>query len=143
MLQDTLQIECACIPTNPFYIRWLNRYAGFDYQMFQKRQLFEHSQSDVITHEPFITDYETATGTQKLVSKSVEQTVIIGAEHLTIAEWDIILYVINSALVQYFNVEQQRWLDVIIDKPKAQRQTDDGLHTIELTLILPKPQLAI
>jgi hypothetical protein len=143
MLPDTLQVECACVPANPFYVRWLNRYGGYDCQMFQKRQLFEHSQENVTAYEPFTADFQTATGTHRLISKAVEKSVVIGIEQLSSADWDILSYVVNSSRVQYYNTFQQRWLDVIIDKTKCAKQTDESAHAIELTLMLPKPQLAI
>jgi hypothetical protein len=111
--------------------------------MFQKRQLFEHSQANITTHEPFIGDFETAAGTQKLISKSVERSVVIGAEQLSNADWDILSHIINSYRVQYYDTLLQRWFDVIIDKSKCTRQTAESTHSIELTLILPTPQLAI
>jgi hypothetical protein len=143
MLRDTLKIECKCTPQNPFYLRWLNRVAGYDYQMFQKRQLFENEQSDIITYQPFISDYSAAAGTHRLISKAIEKTVIIGIEQLSNADWNILSHVLNSPHVQYYNRWQQRWLDVIIDKTKCLRQTDESRHTIELTLLLPKPNIAI
>ncbi|MDR2065470.1 MAG: hypothetical protein LBP85_07180 [Prevotellaceae bacterium] len=142
-MPDTLQIECACIPANPFYVRWLNRYAGYDYQMFQKRQLYEYKQENLITYEPFISDFQTATGTGKLISKIVEHSVVIGVERLNNTDWDILSHILNSPVVQHYDMRLQQWVDVVIDSAKCVRQTDESAHTVELTLILPKPQLAI
>ena len=143
MLRDTLQIECTCVPLNPFYLRWLNRYGGFDYQMFQKRQSFEHEQSGITTYEPYISDFESAQGTEILITKDIDRSVTIGAEQLDNVEWNILSYIPESSLVQYYNTWQSRWLNVIVSDIEMKRQTDETLHVVELELKLPRKQLAI
>ena len=145
MLVNKLKIECRCLPNNPFYLRWINRYGGWDYWMFEKRQTYEYNQSDLQQYTPYIDDFSSSTvsGTAKLVSKEVEETVLVGSENLTAKEWRIVADIVKSSVVQWYNKDIERWIDVMLTKQKIVMQSDSTYNGLELTLTLPTPQLAI
>ena len=69
-LKNILPVECKeCVPQSPFYVRWLNRFGGLDYWMFELRQEFKRKQSSYEDFEPYITDYSQASGTSYQFSK--------------------------------------------------------------------------
>ena len=132
-----------CTPSSPFYIRWLNRYGGWDYWMFQKRQYKEIAQKNHDTYSPYIPDYSFANSTDKLLSKEVSEQITIGAEQITKEDWEVLSYIVKSSLVQWYDKDNARWLDIVVDKTKTAMQTDETVHMIEFVVLLPTPQLAI
>lgn len=144
MISKKLTVECSkCIPNNPFYIRWINRYGGFDYWMFSKRQTFEREIKNIETFEPYISDFFNASGTATVIDKSIESKVTIGAEGLTVNEWRILSFIADSAFVQWYDEENMKWINIIVEKSKLALQTDSSRHGLELTIQLPTPQLAL
>lgn len=144
MPTNKINIECSsCIPNNPFYVRWVNRYGGWDYWMFSKRQTFEREVKSLQTFEPYIADYSAAYGTTVVIGKAVESKVTIGAEGLTASEWKMLSFTADSALAQWYSEDSQSWMDIVVEKSKIEMQTDSALHGIELTIQLPTSQVAL
>lgn len=143
MPTNKINVECSCIPKNPFYVRWINRYGGFDHWMFSKRQTYERELKNVETFEPYIAQNYFATGTTVVINKKVESKVVIGADGLTEKEWKILSFIADSPFVQLYDKENVKWIDIVVEKSKLAMQTDSSLHGLEFTVQLPTPQLAL
>lgn len=143
MATNKINVECCCVPRSPFYIRWINRYGGFDHWMFCKRQTFEREIKKLETFNPYIADFATASGTTVAINKTIESMVTIGAEGLAAGEWKVLSFIADSPFVQWYNEERQVWTDIIVEKCKLEMQTDNALHSLEFEIQLPTPQLAL
>ena len=142
-LDDGYTVCAHCIPRNPFYVRWINRYGGWDYWMFSKRQTFEREIKNLQTFNPYISDYSIVDGTTVVIDKTVESKLTIGAEGLTATEWNLLSFIADSVLVQWYNEDSRSWIEIIVEKTKLEMQTDNALHGMEFTIQLPTPQLAL
>ncbi len=143
MSVKSINIVCRCVPRNPFYMRWINKYGGFDYWMFEKRQTYEREIKNVDTFKPYVDDYATACGTDLLFDKEVESKVTIGAEGLTANEWKILSFIAESPFAQWYSEELNKWIDVVVEKCKLAMQTHNALHGMEFTIQLPTIPLAL
>jgi hypothetical protein len=124
-------------------MRLINRYGGYDYWMFEKRQTFEREIKNVDTFEPHIADFSKARGTAVLIKKEMESKVTIGAEGLSANEWKILSFIADSPFAQWYNEEKDIWISIVVEKSKLVMQTSNALHSLELTIQLPTPQLAL
>lgn len=138
-----MEIECRCVPNNPFYLRWLNRLGGFDHWMFEKRQVYELDQSDVQLYQPYLIDLTTADGTHRLAGKLVEEKVTVGAENLTAEDWRLVSGIISAPLVQWYSEGTKRWVDVIVDKTKGELDNGTTYSGVELSLLLPYTPITV
>ena len=140
-LSYNLPVECRCVPQSPFYVRWLNRFGGIDYWMFEKRQTDTGKLENFEDFQPYIEDYSKHTGTNYAYSKEASELVTIGAELLSTTEWSELCRIPYSPFIQWFDERCLLWIDIMADKGDTSMLTDLPAHTIELTFIMPKIQL--
>lgn len=136
-------VEKRCIPTNPFYIRWINQLGGWDYWMFSFRQTIESKVKGIKTFEPTVFDIENATKLSEEYYKEAEQSITVGAEGLNSNEFDSISKLIYSPRIEFYQKETGRWFKLIPDKVETENDTRSTAKEIELTFLLPTPQLQI
>lgn len=140
-LRNTLPTECRCVPANPFYVRWLNRFGGFDYWLFAARQQYIIKQESQELFNPYIQDPIKASGSDYVINKNISSKIVVGAESLTLNEWEELSLICISPQVAFF--QNGTWFDCVVDKSDNDFFTDNELHAIELTLKLPRLQLQI
>lgn len=140
-MPEKLPVKCCCVPSSPFYVRWLNRFGGIDYWMFQKRQTLERKQDSMETFEPYIEDYAAARGTAYAASITASQSLVAGATLLSANEWFELSRIPFSPMVQYYDKKQGVWIDITVDKGESALVTDDPAQSIEISFVLPRPQL--
>ncbi len=143
MSKQSINIVCRCVPRNPFYMRWINSYGGFDYWMFEKRQTYEREVKSLETFKPYIDNFSTAHGTDIVFRKELESKVTVGVEGLAANEWRLLSFIARSPFVQWYDEEKQLWTNVVVEKCKQALQTDNALHGMEYTIQLPTLQLAL
>ena len=143
MSKQSFNVVCRCVPQNPFYMRWINKYGGYDYWMFEKRQTFERELKNVETFKPYTSSLATAHGTDIVIDKEVESRVTIGAEGLPANDWKVLAFIACSPFAQWYNEELSLWTNVVVEKAKLAMQTNNALHGLELTIQLPTLQLAL
>jgi len=135
----TMPVEHPCIPSMPFYCRWINRLGGFDYWMFGNRQLISTKNSNVTTFKPYITNTETATTTDMVIGMSGATTVKVGAQGLTVNEYDTIKNIIFSPFIEYYDEKLARWVTVI-PTGTIEEDTRSTRKSLELEFLLPEIQ---
>lgn len=140
-LPDALLVECRCVPQSPFYVRWLNRFGGIDYWMFEKRQTLQRKHDSYTDFQPYISNYSEATGTNYPCSKEVSEYVTVGAELLSENEWYEISRMLYSPVIQWYDERREVWVDIMADKGDLSMLTDNPAHSLEITFVMPQPQL--
>jgi hypothetical protein len=134
-------ILSSCTPGSPFYVRWINRTGGFDYWMFYVNQVYGLNVKSQTTFNPVIDDILNAGYMEGEVSKEVERTVSIGAGNLTEIEYNELLNISTSPLVEVWDTEVRKWYRVYVASGKFEYSSRDIRKEIEIELTLPTPQI--
>jgi hypothetical protein len=134
---DLATIETGCVPLTPFYIRWNNYKGGRDYWMFSYNQRRVISLVENQTYQKYITDY-TENGTDWSYFKKAIEAVTVGAELLTLNDYNAL---VKMTLSPYIEVFDGVWKRIIIDSASNERGTKEPLNQFECTFLLPELNL--
>ena len=139
-IPESIQVEVLAAPEHPFYVRWVNALAGWDYWMFDCRYVKKRKIGSRKTVERYITDLSVASGNKQTIGLEVEEEVTVGASQITEEEFECISALLYSTFVQWYDESRGKWIDVLPDGEasflKGSPRTD-----IEITFILPERQL--
>ncbi|MDR1544948.1 MAG: hypothetical protein LBS50_11225 [Prevotellaceae bacterium] len=136
-----LPVLHLCTPENPFYIRWVNQLGGYDYWMFGRRQSYEYKLSGQEEFKPYFDDVETAHGTTKIFTMNAKESATVGAEQVTNVEYDVISKVVLSPLIEWYNGELGKWLEIQVNDFEMAKNTGSSAQNIEITFDLPDKQI--
>ena len=137
---DTLQVEVLDAPEHPFYVRWVNALAGWDYWMFDCRYVKKRKIGSRKTVERYITDMAASSGNKQTIGLEVEEEVTVGASQITEEEYEVISALLYSTFVQWYDESRGKWIDVFPDG-EASFLNGSPRTDIEITFILPERQL--
>lgn len=140
-LLDQKPVDICILPENPFYVRWINAQAGYDYWMFGYRQFFTRSVTGAQTFKPYVLNQQTATAFEDLINIEGIEKVKVGAGTMTANEFECVSRLIYSPKIEWWNTALQVWQRILIDKGDSENDTHDTLKEIELSFVLPTPQL--
>ena len=137
---DSLQVEVLDAPEHPFYVRWINALAGWDYWMFDCRYVKKRKIGSRKTVERYITDMAASSGNKQTIGLEVEEEVTVGASQITENEYENISALLYSTFVQWYDESRGKWIDVLPDG-EASFLNGSPRTDIEITFILPERQL--
>lgn len=146
IVERRMPIDTCCIPENPFYVRWINQLGGWDYWMFSRKQLLTNAISDSVTFTPYQDDTSIIDSTNKQLALTAKQSILVGAEQLTNNEFDVISKIIYSPKIQLYNKNQDDtyyWTGLLVEDTKTEKDTSLSKQSIELTFVLPTPQIQL
>lgn len=139
-ISDSLQVEVLDAPEHPFYVRWINAMAGWDYWMFDCRYVKKRKTGSRKMVERYVTDMAATSGNKQTISLEVNEEVTVGASQISEDEFECISALLYSTFVQWYDESKGKWIDVIPDGDASflygSPRTD-----IEITFILPERQL--
>ena len=133
------QAEEICTPRNPFYVRWINYKGGVDYWMFGVQQTRNTTLQENQTYQRYITDYLNENGTDYSYYKRATKAITVGAEHLTLADFNALELMTLSPYIEVY--ENGKWIRIIIESSTTSRQTSDDRNSFECTFLLPELNL--
>lgn len=108
--------EKTCTPDNPFYIRWINRQGGFEYQMFDQNKEFEATAGGFVDFYPSFHDTTEAARTREILDMDeCKDTAAVGLEQLDRYDFDRISNLIFSPRIDVYNPELARWEGITLD----------------------------
>lgn len=139
-ISDSLQVEVLDAPEHPFYVRWINAMAGWDYWMFDCRYVKKRKIGSRKTVERYIPDMAASSGNKQTIGLEVEEEVTVGASQITENEYENISALLFSTFVQWYDESKSKWIDVLPDGD-ASFLNGSPRTDIELTFILPERQL--
>lgn len=139
-LTDERAVDVATAPENPFYIRWINRQGGVDQWMFGYRQFATKTVTSQQSFAPSITDQQTHTPSEVYALSGLE-TIRVGAQGLSQAEYDVLSNLIYSPKIEWFNEESQSWIRLSVASSNIERDNRNILSEVEFTFTLPEPQV--
>lgn len=137
---DTLQVEVLDAPEHPFYVRWVNALAGWDYWMFDCRYVKKRKIGSRKIVERYIPDMVASSGNKQTIGLEVEEEVTVGASQITEEEFECISALLYSTFVQWYDESRGKWIDVLPDG-EASFLNGSPRTDIEITFILPERQL--
>ena len=137
---DTLQVEVLDAPEHPFYVRWVNALAGWDYWMFDCRYVKKRKIGSRKTVEIYIPDMAASSGNKQTIGLEVEEEVTVGASQITENEYECISALLYSTFVQWYDESRGKWIDILPDG-EASFFYGSPRTDIEITFILPERQL--
>lgn len=137
---DSLQVEVLDAPEHPFYVRWINDMAGWDYWMFDCRYVKKRKTGSRKMVERYVTDMAATSGNKQTISLEVKEEVTVGASQISEDEFECISALLYSTFVQWYDESKGKWIDIIPDG-EASFLYGSPRTDIEITFILPERQL--
>jgi len=139
-ISDSLQVEVLDAPEHPFYVRWVNALAGWDYWMFDCRYVKKRKTGSRKMVERYVTDMAATSGNKQTISLEVSEEVTVGASQISEDEFECISALLYSTFVQWYDESKGKWIDIIPDG-EASFFYGSPKTDIEITFILPERQL--
>ena len=128
------------VPEHPFYVRWVNALAGWDYWMFDCRYVKKRKIGSRKIVERYVPDISASSGNKQTIGLEIEEEVTVGASQITEEEYEAISALLYSTFVQWYDESRGKWIDVLPDG-EASFVTGSPRTDIEITFILPDRQL--
>lgn len=138
-LMDAMDIRIvrACIPAQPFYIRWVNDLGGVEYHMFARQQKRQPSVKSISTFAPYVGDTLTARSNLKAYAIATENAITVGCTILTDREHEALIRMPMSPLIEWYNIETGRWIRLNVSKFDGSYFTKTESKSFEVTFSLP------
>lgn len=132
-----IKIVERCVPSAPFYVRWINTEGGVDYWMFQRSQERSVGVSDVERARVYVPYPAEASTNQRTVAFATKNTVKVGALGVKKGDFDALRKLPLSPLVEWWNEATQKWVGLNIESFELNYSTGQPLHDVEMTFALP------
>ena len=139
-ISATLQVGVMDAPEHPFYVRWVNALAGWDYWMFDCRYVKKRKVGSRKIVERYVTDMAATSGYKQTIGLEVDEEVTVGASQITEEEFECISALLYSTFVQWYDESKGKWIDIIPDG-EASFFYGSPRTDVEITFILPERQL--
>lgn len=132
-----IKIVERCVPSAPFYVRWINTEGGVDYWMFQRSQERSVGVSDVERARVYVPYPAEASTNQHTVAFATKNTIKVGALGVKKGDFDALRKLPISPLVEWWNEATQKWVGLNIESFELNYSTGQPLHDVEMTFALP------
>ena len=139
--ENSILVNSNCVPENPFYVKWDNKKCGVDYWMFDGMKYITRSKSNDVIFKNYFENSETARKDKQLISTEIKEVIKVGAVNITQNEYDVLSEIIDSTNIQYYDVEINDWITILISDSKIENEIGNPTKSIELTFEFPTPQI--
>lgn len=111
----TIDFVDTCVPDNPFYIRWINRFGGWEYYMFSagKRTGMEVKEAD--SYAPYSGALTDAYRTREVLALDRTDIAEVGEEQLSPEMYALLASIAVSPRIDAFNPALGRWEGITIE----------------------------
>jgi hypothetical protein len=135
-----VKVDHRCY-THPVYIGWWSKPAGWAFWLFHFTQTIKRETDDLGIFKPNYWDLENQRGSYVDLGKIENETMIVGAEGLSIDDFKGILTLASAHKVTIFpplsdTVTKQ--IDVIVNKGSFPRDTKNFRGFIEFEILMPE-----
>lgn len=131
----------TCIPEHPFYVKWINRWGGYDMWMFRTKQRRTIKVDERATYEAM-----NRGGERHLLSQSVSEQITTSTGLITRQDWEMLQYMLQSPQIQVWNYDEYHdgWSEIHITKgAKGQWDSDQEIGEMIITFDMPTPKTII
>jgi hypothetical protein len=133
-------LENITVGSNPFYVRWRNPLGGFDYWMFEKRQVINHAASETKSTKRDLAYFSTSRSTHKVYSRKGSLSYLVGATNLSQIRWEALNSIQFSNCIEYW--DGVNWIEIIPDDGVNELVNDKPAGEIEFQFFFPERQMA-
>lgn len=135
-------IEIREIPEHPFYVRWTNRYGGYDYWMFSCVHQKEWEMTEQEVASKYYDDVTNASETITTFGSAYEHRVTAMAGSLNEEEFECIRDMMFADIIEVMTgINDSRynktWLRISLDKASIGKMSDTPRTDVELTFKIP------
>lgn len=137
---EQITIDCEQPPCNPFYVRWVNEFGGYDYWMFQDPN-FSVSRTEGLRTTKNEWFYQNATGATQPSDVEINDTVTVGSGGLTYQKLLGIQGILRTSRNPQWlqNVATKKWVDLeIVNEDIPANPKQDGLAECSIEFAFPK-----
>lgn len=106
----------ACIPANPFYVRWINRNGGYDYRMFDGAGTDNYSVDEGESFEPYRRETSQVGEYRSRVSFESRKVVDVAATGLTETAFASVAAILTSPKVEWYDISQRIFKEITLDE---------------------------
>ena len=136
--EKVIKINNTTYP-NTLYVRWINRLGGVESWLFKINQKKNVRVSDILLTNTYIQSIKTARGSHSSTGNMIAEKYTIGADNLTLNEWEVLSKQLGGSLMCYVLVGT-KWMEAIVEAGEYQTNTEQSKHSIELSIVMPQIQ---
>ena len=126
-------IESGCVPLSPYYVRWINKFGGWNYEMFEKNI----TETRVENYDNIQTAATNPNDTQRTVGMNVSERVTVNKGLLTRSQYDAVLGLARSPFIQWWNGESWQTA-VITENVSATWNARNNFGDVSFTFLQPR-----
>lgn len=136
------QIEVREIPEHPFYVRWTNRYGGYDYWMFSCIHSKDWELTEQEVARKYYDDVTNASETITTFGMKYEHKVTAAAGALDEEEFECIRDIMFADIIEVLTGindtrYNQSWVRISLDKTSIGKMSNIPRTDVELTFNIP------
>lgn len=136
---EEIVFEDECVPDNPFYIRWINRHGGYDYEMMENRYFTESETSSIENIYPYIRNSEPYNRTTETISLEYDQVVTVGKTGLDKPGFYKMQAILTSPKIDVYNPALEMWIGIVLaGNHSLTYQSDLSIYDVEFDFELAK-----
>lgn len=129
-------------PVHPFYVRWVNRFGGYDYWMMSSVQYTTLSAKIDDAIELYSSDtLSLPGGNRRTIKKEASRTIKVSTGQCTIADVKELQYLPLSPLVEWYDEIKQAWIYLQCTDTEVELHNCQVTGSIEFEFELPAPIL--
>lgn len=122
-----------------FYIRWINQIGGYEFKMFQVRNVAEQRIKDVAIIQTEHKQSVLETITQETLGLNASNVIITGDSNLDRENFLWLQGIASSPEICHWDKPSQKWINIaILDSDTQSWDSDSGLGSVEFTFLLPR-----
>jgi hypothetical protein len=129
-------------PEHPFYVRWVNRFGGYDYWMMSSVQYATLSAKIDDAIELYSSDtLSLPGGNRRTIKKEASRIIKVSTGQCTIADVKELQYLPLSPLVEWYDESKQAWVYLQCNDTEVELHNCQVTGSIEFEFELPAPLL--
>lgn len=133
-----IEVVERCVPSSPFYLRWINDLGGVDYWMFQKYQQRTIGVGNTERASSFVANPYTANGNEHTLLLTAEDSIHVGAGNLSKGDFEALSKMPFSRLIEWWRPDTQKWVRLNVESYSLQTPLHSGVYQFDVELSLPK-----
>lgn len=133
-----IEVVERCVPSSPFYLRWINDLGGVDYWMFQKYQQRTIGVGSTERASSYVANPYTANGNEHTLLLTAEDSIHVGAGNLSKGDFEALSKMPFSRLIEWWRPDTQKWVRLNVESYSLQTPLHSGVYQFDVELSLPK-----
>lgn len=129
---ESIRIQKKTTPANPFYLRWLNEYGGWDYWMFSCRQKISNKLTANEYYEPYDSD-----GAKVSFRKEAQRVVEVSSGMADRQTLEVLSYMPQSPDIRLYKKDTQEWVPIQVENGDTEIMSDQSTGELLFSFVVP------